>query len=132
MMAVSFTDRYGGRSPSWLRACLGQCEATGYVPARLDGDGALEYREAWHRAERAEPSDDGWHFLRCHDCGGSGRVSWATTVRRLPRWWARGVGILVNLARHARRYRAPWVRPEQYVRLVAGAAFLEDLRGIRR
>ena len=28
---------------------------------------------AWEAAEIENPCDDGWHFVRCPDCGGSGK-----------------------------------------------------------
>lgn len=82
---VEFTDRYGGNIPSWLRGCHGDCEAMGVVPVKR-GDSREPWATLWAQAERAEPSDDGWHFVRCPSCHGSGRVSWFMSVLRIPRW----------------------------------------------
>lgn len=70
-MDIEFTDRYGGQCPSWLTACHGQCEATGWIPT-LD--------------------DSPW--IRCPDCHGTGRVSLVIGVSRIPRWIWRGFAFL--------------------------------------
>lgn len=109
-MTIEFEDRYGGRPPSWLRGCHGDCEAMGYVPVwragfdgreRSDdeivaiGDPLDEEIAAWERAHAESPHEcDGWHFIPCPDCGGSGRASWLTTIARLPRWFVRGARFL--------------------------------------
>ena len=105
-MEIEFTDRYGGRPPSWLRGCFGDCEATGYypvsahVPDDAPEDWAIANIPALTERERAEVErriaigqrqPDGWYFLMCPDCKGSGRCSWFTTVTRIPRWLWRGV-----------------------------------------
>ena len=77
MADVQFTDRYdalGIRRPSTLTVCAGLCEGTGHVPVRsLDAETDPRLRELWQQAESAAPSDDGWHFVRCPDCGGTGK-----------------------------------------------------------
>lgn len=70
-MDLEFTDRYGGHPPSWLRGCLDQCEATGWVPEQND---AGEY-----------------DFVECRACHGTGRVGWGTTILRIPRWFWKGL-----------------------------------------
>jgi len=105
-MNIEFTDRYGGNPPSWLRGCLGYgCQATGYVPIKkprsllLDFDtpanvyatGDDKYLQDWIDAEKENPTDDGWHFITCHGCKGTGRVSWVRTILRLPRWIIKGI-----------------------------------------
>lgn len=72
-MNVEFTDRYGGHVPSWLRGCHGPCEALGWHPSR-------DSREA-----------DGWAFVPCQACQGTGRVNWLVTVSRVPRWVWKGL-----------------------------------------
>jgi len=107
MTHVEFTDRYGGHPPSWLRCCFGECEATGYYPVHahtpLPNDRAAlavvanraltkyERRRIEHRQEIGQTSPDGWYFLMCPDCKGTGRCSWFTTLSRIPRWLWRGV-----------------------------------------
>lgn len=105
--AVEFTDRYGGRAPSWLRGCHDDCEAMGWVPiaiydylptaeaweARLsDPQFTVQEREAWEsiHLQAGEHKCDGWHFIKCPSCHGSGRVSWLRTIVRSPRWLLKG------------------------------------------
>lgn len=107
----TFTDRYGGRPPSWLRGCFGECEATGYYPVKAHPadppkpeDVVTSYADvAVHklterellvvkgRIARGERQPDGWYFLLCPKCGGTGRVPWLVTLARIPRWLWRGV-----------------------------------------
>lgn len=72
-------DRYGGRRLSTLRMCGGQCEGLGTYPTTGDDipDGAVKV------------SDDdmtGWVWVRCEECGGSGKVSRMAAVCGIPRW----------------------------------------------
>ena len=69
------TDRYqalGIPYPDPETVCAGQCEGTGYVPIKV-----TDMREPWHslwlKAEAEKPTDDGWHFVKCPDCGGTGK-----------------------------------------------------------
>lgn len=73
---IEFTDRYGGRHPSWLRACF-RCDAMGCYPEHVNPN--------------AEHFDDQWEFVTCPDCHGTAKASWFTTAARIPRWLARGV-----------------------------------------
>lgn len=71
---IEFTDRYetlGIPYPEHDTMCLGQCEGT-WVPVARD-DMEEPYRTLWLEAEKKEPSNDGWHFVRCPDCNGSGK-----------------------------------------------------------
>lgn len=92
MMEIEFTDRYGcGPGPDVDKMCLGDCEGTGMVPINrqyIDGP----YFKAWYDAHkaghtfRARIRDawllrditvlwrrcDGWHFVKCYQCGGTG------------------------------------------------------------
>ncbi|WP_329217230.1 hypothetical protein [Streptomyces microflavus] len=89
---VQFTDRYealGIQRPSLLTICRGQCEGVGFAPVFIDTPAAAERRgpdgvrsqdEAdpelvalWREAEAASPSDDGWHFVTCPQCKGTGK-----------------------------------------------------------
>ncbi len=106
MGQIEFLDRYGPAGPpSWLRACFDQCEATGYVPIyHPDGDprpkeGCIiaetkedpKYLKAWRKAEAEEPSDDGWHFVNCPNCHGTGIIPWWKTILRIPLWFGKGL-----------------------------------------
>lgn len=35
-------------------------------------------------------------FLKCPDCGGTGRVSWIRTILRIPRWVVKGIGFVIT------------------------------------
>lgn len=70
-----FTDRYkalGIPYPDRNTMCLGQCEGTGVVPIAHD-DMEEPWRQLWLEAEAKEKADDGWHFVRCPECNGSGK-----------------------------------------------------------
>jgi hypothetical protein len=76
---ASFTDRYQSLNipyPNPKTVCQGQCEGTGWVPVYIgcdyQGETDLQLIEAWHDAEDENPTDDGWHFVRCPACGGTG------------------------------------------------------------
>ncbi|MEK6878627.1 MAG: hypothetical protein AABY22_03415 [Nanoarchaeota archaeon] len=100
-MQIEFTDRYGGNPPSWLRGCFDDCEATGYVPIKKRGTGLDQvfrnekkekiYDALWDQAEKESPSDDGYHFVKCPSCKGTGLVSWIRTILRVPRWIVKGI-----------------------------------------
>lgn len=69
------TDRYqalGILYPDPDTVCLGDCEGTGVAPIRADDENPV-YRERWVEGEKKELADDGWHFVKCADCGGSGK-----------------------------------------------------------
>ena len=69
------TDRYqalGIPYPDPDTMCLGDCEGTGVVPIQ-DNDASDIYRKLWAEAEAKSPADDGWHFVKCPDCGGTGK-----------------------------------------------------------
>lgn len=105
MTQIEYTDRYGGRPPSWLRGCHGDCEATGYVPVAFavhnDDPGAVcvdaeadpRYVEQWQaaHAQHDDKDCDGWHFVPCPDCNGTGRVPMRESLRRIPRWFVKGL-----------------------------------------
>ena len=80
---IEFTDRYkalGIPYPDPESMCLGECEGTGFVPIR-ENDVPDDYAQDFIDAERESPSDDGWHFLRCHDCAGTGKRIDAQSAR---------------------------------------------------
>lgn len=146
---VEFTDRYGGHMPSWLRGCHGECEAMGWTPiyraefdtgefgARIVEDHPLGDLEiaAWNEAHNADEAHadgrcDGWHFVKCLDCGGSGRVSWFVTVARIPRWIVKGVRFY-GFAMEPSVSPDGWTWRQRFANYL-NAAFLSDLRSLRR
>jgi hypothetical protein len=102
---VEFTDRYGGHAPPWLRGCKGHCEAMGCYPLQVQArPGAamvsgltgnrLEAEEARREGRLIEVDEDGWAWVRCGVCNGTGVQSrWeaARTIPRLLRNTARGM-----------------------------------------
>lgn len=75
---AEFTDRYqalGIPYPNPKTICKGHCEGTGFVPIKKDEDFEKydpRFQERWEEDEAKEPSEDGWHFVVCPDCEGTG------------------------------------------------------------
>ena len=93
MTDIVFTDRYGGNPPSLLTVCPGQCEGMGCYPS----NDPSEWPEGTRLPGTPEPDgtpDDGWRFIRCEECGGTGRVSMWRGLTRLPREWRRGAAFI--------------------------------------
>lgn len=121
-MNIEFTDRYGGRPPSWLRGHF-ECEAMGVrirVPYGPDGTIA------------ADTPIDEWEFYQCPECKGTGRVPWCVSVARVPRWLVKGgrfvwqMGIVRN-----RECRPPdWSWWREFW-LAVKCAYLYDLKRLR-
>ena len=75
MAEFEFKDRYkalGIPYPDPATTCMGDCEGTGVVPVHED-DPDDRYFQAWRDAEAKQPSEDGYHFLICPDCDGTGK-----------------------------------------------------------
>jgi len=69
------SDRYealGMALPDPATMCQGHCEGTGFVPVKAD-DSREVFKKLWAEQEAKEHSEDGWHFVDCPDCGGSGK-----------------------------------------------------------
>lgn len=94
-LRLEFTDRYGGHAPSLLVGCRGQCEAMGYVPISADEE-EEPWRTLWLEAEAQTPAEDGWHFVRCPDCGGTGRARGWKRIGNFA-WWLRSKGRFARL-----------------------------------
>lgn len=70
-----FIDRYqalGIPYPDPATRCQDQCEGTGLVPIAED-DHEEPWRTLWLEAEARKPCDDGWHFVVCPSCQGTGK-----------------------------------------------------------
>lgn len=67
-------DRYTGcmEPPDVDTMCMGQCEGTGFVPI-YENETEEPWRSLWLEAENKTHSEDGWHFIKCPDCSGTGR-----------------------------------------------------------
>ena len=75
MSDIEFTDRYkalGIPYPDSTTMCKGQCEGTGWIPIHRD-DTEEPCHSLWLEAEKKSPTDDGYHFIKCPDCDGSGK-----------------------------------------------------------
>lgn len=85
---IQFTDRYealGIPHPDPETMCLGFCEGTGCIPVKMGKNGgrdglatvgdetAPELVALWHQAEAVKSSPDGWHFVKCPECKGTGK-----------------------------------------------------------
>ena len=71
---MEFTDRYqalGIPYPDPKTMCHGDCEGTGWLPIDRDETDS-ELQAMWREAEAIKPTDDGWHFVKCPECGGTG------------------------------------------------------------
>jgi hypothetical protein len=99
---MQLTDRYdalGMPHPDEETMCQGHCEGTGYVPVympeydpKYDPKSSVstevddpEFIELFLQAEMEFPTDDGWHFVKCPDCDGTGRRTHADTEEDEPR-----------------------------------------------
>ena len=71
---IEFTDRYqalGIPYPNVETICKGQCEGTGFVPI-AKSETKEPFKSLWLKKEKEKPSKDGWHFVKCPDCNGTG------------------------------------------------------------
>lgn len=69
-MEYEFTDRYkatGKPYPDVKTMCEGHCEGMGTYPESDQND------PLWIEAEKIKPTDDGFHFVKCPDCKGTGK-----------------------------------------------------------
>jgi hypothetical protein len=78
MSEFEFTDRYqalGIPYPNRETMCLNQCEGTGFVPVNKDdkNDDEGSWHDLWVEAEAKNPTEDGYHFVRCPACRGTGK-----------------------------------------------------------
>jgi hypothetical protein len=74
---MDYTDRYqalGIPYPDPETMCKGQCVGTGIVPIS-SADMEEPWRTLWLEAEAKNKSDDGWHIVKCPECGGTGKRS---------------------------------------------------------
>lgn len=72
MSNFTFTDRYqalGIPYPNPKTICEGQCEGVGFYPTKDQTE--PEWIES-HAQDHEEPCD-GWHFVKCRDCNGTGK-----------------------------------------------------------
>ena len=73
---LQFSDRYdvlGITPPKPGECCPGKCEGTGYVPIKED-ESRPRFRKLWEIEEALQHASDGWHFVICPDCDGTGKL----------------------------------------------------------
>lgn len=135
-MNIEFTDRYGGTPPSWLQGCHGECEATGWYPepcARTERDGGSgpgPVDPCQKPDDHLAADFDGWHFLRCGECKGTGRVVWYVSLARIPAWIAKAGRFFWTMS--DRRYQPAHFTYAEHIWLVFKCAFVYDLMRLRR
>jgi len=69
---IEWKDRYGDRYPDPETICLGPCDGMGCFPLNKNNRNP-QYKRLWDEAEKKKPSRDGWHFVECSDCKGTGK-----------------------------------------------------------
>ncbi len=74
MNELLFVDRYtalGIPYPDPKTVCKGQCEGTGFVPIRAPTE--EPWLSLWLKAQMDRPSANGYQFVRCPNCEGTGK-----------------------------------------------------------
>ena len=74
-MTIIYTDRYqalGMVYPNQRYMCHGQCEGTGVIPVKAD-ETDERLIALWRESEQRDPASDGWHFVTCPTCQGTGK-----------------------------------------------------------
>ena len=73
MSDIVFVSRYGEGvcGPDLETMCQGQCEGMGCVPIHRDKVDE-PWKSLWKAAEDKCAAEDGWHFVECPDCKGTG------------------------------------------------------------
>ncbi len=93
MSDIEFTDRYkamGIPYPDPKTMCKGHCEGTGVYPMFIlvqhpksdlvnlpSREYAEEEKQFWieeHQRCKGTNNCDGWHFIKCSDCNGTGHA----------------------------------------------------------
>ena len=73
--SIEGSDRYtalGIPYPDPALVCDGHCEGTGWFPIHRE-ETDPELLALWQAAEEARPAADGWHFVQCPKCAGTGK-----------------------------------------------------------
>lgn len=71
---IVVSDRYsalGIPRPHPETVCRGKCEGVGLVPVKRDAPAPFD--ALWLAAEAKSPTDDGYHFVTCPACKGTGK-----------------------------------------------------------
>lgn len=75
---IEFMDRYsatGTPYPEPGTVCPGQCDGMGVYPHSVGGADETDHERAEVARITAEEGEaaDGWYFIRCGECGGTGK-----------------------------------------------------------
>lgn len=95
---LEISTRYGPAGspmPDPETMCNGQCEGTGKVPIPAD-ETSPEWKTLWVEAEKKSPSDDGWHFVDCPTCGGTGKEKRVEILEKTIIGWLEALGYAFN------------------------------------
>lgn len=73
MSDIVYVDRYSaiGGHPDPATVCTGQCEGMGTYPVHISDPQLTDYERA--AMAKCEPQADGWYFITCGACGGTGK-----------------------------------------------------------
>ena len=69
-----WNDRYGGKYPDPETVCKGPCDGMGCFPVYKNATKPAHI-VLWEKAEYKKSSKDGWHFVKCPDCSGTGKIA---------------------------------------------------------
>lgn len=80
-----FNDRYavlGIEPPKLETMCRGGCDGVGYYPTKDKASPAWKYAHLKAICDNTMHPllCDGWHFIQCADCGGTGRIAGQPSV----------------------------------------------------
>lgn len=126
MHGIEFTDRYDGDPrgrPTFFTGCHAGCMAMGFVPTKqrwFAHRGALTY------VGDLPPDEDGFRWVRCPGCGGTGRVAWWRNLPHLGEWLWRGVRLVWQAATTPGMHPAHWSRWDAF-RMAVWASWGADL-----
>ncbi len=71
--------------PERLRVCKGKCEGLGYYASNNQAEWPPEARPFGEPSKLGCP-DNGYRFVTCRLCRGTGEASWWCILSRYPRW----------------------------------------------
>jgi len=73
MVSKEFIDSYANIPPPDPKTvCLGRCNGTGVVSLSFH-ETDPKWKKMWDEAGGWGATKDGWHFVKCPDCNGSGK-----------------------------------------------------------
>ena len=75
MEGIEYADRYTDLNisrPDPRTMCTAQCEGTGFIPVHYS-DPDPTFKHLWLAQESIKKSSDGYHFVECPECQGTGK-----------------------------------------------------------